>query len=153
MHYQSSKICKLQLTLVHSIQKYDVLESQQTSKLQNRRFSFDVARYIIMHKSFLLSSLNIIHRGCTFHLSYPYWTITSLLLELSSSHSFGRTKTQSPTRPLLILTNRNKSWTHVIICDYLIGVQWLIRLPALRAGVQWLLAVLEPGSHASQAGA
>jgi hypothetical protein len=22
--------------------------------------------------------LYIIHRGCTFHLSYPYWTITSL---------------------------------------------------------------------------
>ena len=27
----------------------------------------------------------------------------------------------------------------MIICDYLIGVQWLIRLPALRAGVQWLI--------------
>jgi hypothetical protein len=40
-------------------------------------------------------------------------------------------KTYSPTRPLLILTNWNKSWTHVIICDYLISVQWLIRLPAL----------------------
>jgi hypothetical protein len=48
-------------------------------------------------------------------------------------------KTYSPTRPLLILTNRNKSWTHLIICDYLIGVQWLIPLPALRAGVQWLI--------------
>jgi hypothetical protein len=47
-------------------------------------------------------------------------------------------KTYSPTRPLLILTNRNKSWTHVIICDHFIGVlQWLIRLPALRAGVQY----------------
>jgi hypothetical protein len=27
----------------------------------------------------------------------------------------------------------------VIICAYLIGVQRLIRLPALRAGVQWLI--------------
>jgi hypothetical protein len=36
----------------------------------------------------------------------------------------------------MFLTNRNKSWTHVIICDYLIGVQWLIRLPPL-----WLLLV------------
>jgi hypothetical protein len=25
-----------------------------------------------------LQSLNIIHRGCTFHFSYPYWTITSI---------------------------------------------------------------------------
>jgi hypothetical protein len=40
-------------------------------------------------------------------------------------------KAYSTTRPLLILTDRNKSWTHVIICDYFMGVQWLIRLPAL----------------------
>jgi hypothetical protein len=32
--------------------------------------------YLAVHKSFVSTSLNIIHRGCTFHLSYPYWTIT-----------------------------------------------------------------------------
>jgi hypothetical protein len=64
------------------------------------------------------------------YISFP---LIIFLLELSSSYSgfglgFFPRKTYSPKRPLLILTNRNKSWTHVIICDYLIGVQWLIRL-------------------------
>ena len=44
------------------------------------------------------------------------------------AYLFFSCKTYSPMRPLLILTNRNKSWTHVIICDYLIGVQWLFTL-------------------------
>ena len=34
--------------------------------------------YVTVHKSFVSTSLNIIHCGCTFHLSYPYWMITSL---------------------------------------------------------------------------
>jgi hypothetical protein len=37
---------------------------------QNRRALFDVE----VHKSFVsTASLSIIHRGCTFFLSYPYW--------------------------------------------------------------------------------
>ena len=35
-----------------------------------------------MHKSFVSTSLNIIHCPCTFHLSYPYATITSLINKL-----------------------------------------------------------------------
>ena len=38
---------------------------------------FDVELYLTVHKSFVSTSLNIIHRGCTLHFSYPYWTITS----------------------------------------------------------------------------
>ena len=38
-----------------------------------------------MHKSFVSTSLNIIHPGCTFHLSYPYWTNTSLWENTMSS--------------------------------------------------------------------
>ena len=29
-------------------------------------------------QTFVSTSLNITHRGCTFHLCYSYWTITSL---------------------------------------------------------------------------
>jgi hypothetical protein len=47
---------------------------RETSKPQNRRHLFDVELYLTVHKSFVSTSLNIIHRGCTFHLSYPYWT-------------------------------------------------------------------------------
>jgi hypothetical protein len=55
---------------------YDDLEARQTSKLQNRRFLlFDVELYLTVHKSFVLTSQNIIHRGGTFHPSYPYCTI------------------------------------------------------------------------------
>jgi hypothetical protein len=32
---------------------------------------------VTVHKSFVSTSLNIIHRGCTIHLSYPYWMVTS----------------------------------------------------------------------------
>ena len=78
MHYQSSKICKLQLTLVHSIQKYDVLESQQTSKLQNRRTLFDVARYIIMHAQII--SLYI------FIKYYSSWLYVSSQLSLMDDY-------------------------------------------------------------------
>jgi hypothetical protein len=61
-----------------SLSRYDALEAWQTSKPQDRRPLFDVELYLTVHKSFVSTSLNIIHRGCTFHLSYPYWTITSL---------------------------------------------------------------------------
>jgi hypothetical protein len=37
---------------------------------------FDVELYLTVHKFFVSTSLNITHRGCTFHLSYSYWTIT-----------------------------------------------------------------------------
>jgi hypothetical protein len=60
----------------HSQSKYDALEARQASKLQNRRPLFDVELYLTVHKSFISTSVNIIHRGCTFHLSYPYWTAT-----------------------------------------------------------------------------
>jgi hypothetical protein len=63
---------------VHSLSRYDGLVARQTSKSQNRSPLFDVELYLTMHKSFVSTSLNIIHCGCTFHLSYPYWTITSL---------------------------------------------------------------------------
>jgi hypothetical protein len=59
-----------------SLSRYNGLDAWQTSKLQNRRPSFDVGLYLTVHKSFVSTSLNFIHRGCTFLLSYPYWTIT-----------------------------------------------------------------------------
>jgi hypothetical protein len=40
---------------------------------------------VTVHKSFVSTSFNIIHPGCTFHLSYPYWTITSLWENTMSS--------------------------------------------------------------------
>jgi hypothetical protein len=70
-----------------------------------------------------------------------------LLRELSSSHSFGRgffffaqdlvshAATLNPDQSKQIVN----ACDYLFICDYLIGVQWLIRLPALRAGVQWLI--------------
>jgi hypothetical protein len=72
--------------LVHSLSKYNGLVARQTSKSQNRRALFDVELYLTVHKSFgfVSTSLNIIHCGCTFHLSYPYWMITSLY-EISMS--------------------------------------------------------------------
>jgi hypothetical protein len=70
---------------VHSLSKYNCLVARQTSKSQNRRALFDVELYLTVHKSFVSTSLNIIHRGCTFHLSYPYWTITSLYENTMSS--------------------------------------------------------------------
>jgi hypothetical protein len=57
---------------VHSLSRYDGLEARQTSKSQNRRPLFDVELYLTVHKSFVSTSFNIIHRGCTFHLSCPY---------------------------------------------------------------------------------
>ena len=56
---------------VHSLSRYDGLEARQTSKLQNRRALVDVELYLTVHKSFVSTSLNIIHRSCTFHLSCP----------------------------------------------------------------------------------
>jgi hypothetical protein len=56
---------------VHSLSRYDDLEAWQTSKPQNRRALFDVELYLTVHKSFVSTSLNIIHRGCTFHLRCP----------------------------------------------------------------------------------
>jgi hypothetical protein len=75
------------LDLVYTIVylRYDGLEARQTSKPQNRRLLFDVELYLTVHKSFVSTSLNIIHCGCTFHLSYPYWTITSLYENTTSS--------------------------------------------------------------------
>jgi hypothetical protein len=46
------------------------------SGAKNRVPLFDVELYLTVHKSFVSISLNIIHRGCTFHLSYLYWTFT-----------------------------------------------------------------------------
>jgi hypothetical protein len=63
--------------LRHSLSRYHGLEARQTSKPQNRRPLFDVELYLTVHKSFVSTSLNTIHPGCTFHLSYPYWTFTS----------------------------------------------------------------------------
>ena len=57
---------------VHSLSRYDDVEARQTSKSQNRRALFDVELYLTVHKSFVSTSLNIIHRRYAFHLSYPY---------------------------------------------------------------------------------
>jgi hypothetical protein len=54
---------------VHSLPRYDGLEAWQTSKSQNRRSLFDVELYLTVHKSFVSTSLNIIHRGCTRFIS------------------------------------------------------------------------------------
>jgi hypothetical protein len=61
---------------VDSLLRYDGLEARQTSKPQNRRHLFDVELHLIVQKFFVTTSLNIIHRCCTFHPDYPYWTIT-----------------------------------------------------------------------------
>jgi hypothetical protein len=71
---------------VHSLSRYDGLEARQTSKSQNRRPLFDVELYLTVHKSFVSTSLNI-HRGCSFHLSFPYWTITSIYENTMSSNA------------------------------------------------------------------
>ena len=69
----------------HILSRYDGLEARQSSKLQNRRHLFDVELYLTVHKSFVSTSLNIIEQGRTFHLSYLYWTITSLYENTMSS--------------------------------------------------------------------
>jgi hypothetical protein len=69
----------------HILSRYNGLEAGQTSMLQNRRLSFDIELYLTVHKSFVSTSLNIIQQGCTFHLSYLYWTITSLYENTMSS--------------------------------------------------------------------
>jgi hypothetical protein len=94
-HEQKTKLISLDKTsinkvnLPHNFLKHketkDGLEARQTSKLQNRRPLFDVELYLTVHKFFVSTSLNIIHGGCTFHLSYPYWTITSLYKTTMSS--------------------------------------------------------------------
>jgi hypothetical protein len=73
------------LVVRRSLSRYDALETWQTSKPQNRRALFDVELYFAVHKSFVSTSLNIIHRGHTFYFSYPYWTITSLYVNTMSS--------------------------------------------------------------------
>jgi hypothetical protein len=72
-------------TTDHGLSRYDGQEARPNSKPQNRRALFDVELYLTVQKSFVSTSLNIIHRGCTFHLSYPYWTITSLYENTMSS--------------------------------------------------------------------
>jgi hypothetical protein len=85
-----------------SLSRYDSLEARQSSKLQNRRPLFDVELYLTLHKSFVATSLNIIQRGCTFHLSYPYWTITSIFEDTMSSitatvHKFNKLRQKHNT--------------------------------------------------------
>ena len=82
--------CHVDLKLVshipdHSLLRFDVLEARHTSKIQNRGALFDVELYLTAHKYFISTSINIIHSGCTFHLSYPYWTITSFYENTMSS--------------------------------------------------------------------
>ena len=67
---QNFRYWRLQIKLHHSLSRYDDVEARQNSRLQNRRL--DVELYLTVHKSFVSTSLNIIHCGCTFHLSYPY---------------------------------------------------------------------------------
>ena len=63
--------------------------------------------------------------------------LASLLHELSSSYSFGRVFFFAQDLVSHSATlNSDQSKQIVNACDYLIGVQWLDRLPALRAGVQ-----------------
>jgi hypothetical protein len=69
-------------TIGSQASRYDGLKTQ---KLKNRRALFDVELYLTVHKSFVSTSLNITHRGCTVYLSYPYWTITSLYENTMSS--------------------------------------------------------------------
>ena len=64
--------------------KNDGLEARQSAEPQNRPL-FDVELYLTVHKSFASTSLNIIHRDWTFHLSYPYWTVITLYENTMSS--------------------------------------------------------------------
>ena len=63
-------MCYPAFTLYHSLSRFDGLEAWKTSKLQNRRPLFDVELYLTVHKAFVSISLNIIHRGRTFHFNY-----------------------------------------------------------------------------------
>jgi hypothetical protein len=45
------------------------MEALYILKLQYRRFLFDIKLYLAEHKSLVSTSLNIIHRGCTFHVA------------------------------------------------------------------------------------
>ena len=85
MTAQNSNISNLCTPTKEVKSKSNGLEAWKTSKPQSRRPLFDVELYLTVHKSFVSTSLNIIHRGCTFHLSYPYWSITKLYENTMSS--------------------------------------------------------------------
>jgi hypothetical protein len=61
----------------HSLARYDGLEARQTLKPQNEDLRLMLnCIHLIMHKSFV--STQYYDRRCMFHLSYRYWTLTSL---------------------------------------------------------------------------
>ena len=114
------------------LSRYHCLEARQTSKPQNRRPLFDIEPYLAVHKSFASSSLNITHGGCTFHLSYPYWTITSFYENTMSSitvtvHKLAQTLTKTSNNYLCVVAIRpylarlwlqweSNPWTLAVLC-------------------------------------
>jgi hypothetical protein len=65
------------IVLLQSVKISDGLEARKTSngyKIEGLCFDVEVVEHCLtVHKSFVSTSLNIIHIvGCTFHLSYPY---------------------------------------------------------------------------------
>ena len=68
----------------HSLSRYDSLEALQISKLQNRRPLFDVELHFTVYKSFVSTSLNIIHRSRTiwiYEIHYIKNELSVLLIE------------------------------------------------------------------------
>jgi hypothetical protein len=51
------------------------MKSNTGSFFWDTRYMFDVELYLTVHKSFVSTSLNIVHRRVTF-LNYPYWAVT-----------------------------------------------------------------------------
>jgi hypothetical protein len=77
----------MNVDLAHSLSRYDDgLEARETLNPQNRRPLFDIKLYLTVYKSFVTTSLNITDRGCMFHPSYTYWTITILCENTMSYH-------------------------------------------------------------------
>jgi hypothetical protein len=84
--------------LDHNLSRYDGLETRQTSKPQDRRPLFDVELYLTVHKSFVSTSLSIIHRGCTFHLRYPIGPLLNYTNSMSSITATLHKLTQTQTK-------------------------------------------------------
>jgi hypothetical protein len=70
----------------HSLSRYMMIWKPgkfQSHKMEDFCFQlFDVELCLTVQPQSpaVSTSLNIIHRGCTFHISYPYWTVTSLYI-------------------------------------------------------------------------
>jgi hypothetical protein len=80
--YKACSLLSLDFTIVS--QDMMVWKPSKLHKIEDLNL-FDVELCLAVHKFFVSTSLNIIHPGCTFHLSYSYWAVTSLYENTMSS--------------------------------------------------------------------